>query len=251
MRMDGKALVLTGGASGIGEAVARRFTAEGGRVAILDLDAAGAAAVAAELDGAIGIGADVADEASVEAAVAAAHAHLGRVDCVVNAAGHFQNGDFETFSYGDWNRMLAVHAGGTFLVCRAAVPLLRAAGGGSIVNYSSVSGLLGRPRCAAYGAAKGAISSLTRHLAADLAADGIRVNAIAPGRILTPLARPVYVEAGGGDFEKGVSIATADTPQRRIADPDEAAASTCFLLSDEASFITGVELAVDGGMSMV
>lgn len=132
MRMDGKAVLVTGGASGIGEAIARRVTAEGGRVAVLDLLRERAEDVAAELPGGVGVGADVSDEDAVIAAVDEAAGRLGGLHGVVNAAGHHDSGDVESTTLDSWNRLLAVHATGTFLVCRAAVPHLRRAVDGGL-----------------------------------------------------------------------------------------------------------------------
>lgn len=251
MRMEGKGLVVTGGGSGIGAAIARRAASEGARVAIVDLAGDRAREVAAELGGAIAIECDITDEASVEAAVAQAAAGLGRIDCVANVAGYHVFADFETFALEGWNRMLAVHVTGTFLVCRAALPHLRAAGGGSIVNYGSIAAVLGRPRSAAYCAAKAAVAGLSRQLAVELAPDRIRVNTISPGRVLTPMSTQMYTDMGDGDMQAGIAKAVVDTPLGRVADPDELANATCFLLSDEASFVTGTNMMVDGGMSIL
>jgi NAD(P)-dependent dehydrogenase (short-subunit alcohol dehydrogenase family) len=242
-RFHGKILLATGGGSGIAAETARRFAAEGGRVAVLDLDAARAEAVASELEGSIGIGCDVTDEASVQQAVREAHERLGRIDCVLNSAGIVQFAPLEELSLADWNRMLAVHLTGTFLVCKTTLPHLRAAGGGSIVNIASVTALVARANLAAYSAAKGGIISFSRQLALDAGADNVRVNVIAPGSVRTPMNIPVYGEAG---VQEG-RFALPQSIQARLAEPEEIAATACFLLSDDASFFTGALLVADGG----
>jgi NAD(P)-dependent dehydrogenase (short-subunit alcohol dehydrogenase family) len=235
-RFAGKVLFATGGASGIGKATARRFSAEGGRVAIADLDAARAEAVAAQLEGSIGLGCDVAHEGSVQQAVGEAHERLGRIDCVVNSAGYVRFTPIEELSLDEWNRLLAVHLTGTFLVCKATLPVLRAAGGGSVVNIASTSALLARPHLAAYAAAKGGIISFSRQFALDAAADDVRVNVVSPGSVRTPLIAGVYDEG-----------AVPHAIQTRLGEPEEIAAAVCFLLSDEASFFTAAMLVADGG----
>jgi len=141
MRFEGKVLFATGGASGLAAAVARQFTAEGGRVAVVDRDADKAEAVAAELDGAIGLAVDVADEDAVARGVRQASEHFGAIDCVFNAAGHAEFGPIEEWSFERWQLMMTVHAGGTFLVCKEVLPVMRARGAGSIVNVASVAAL--------------------------------------------------------------------------------------------------------------
>jgi NAD(P)-dependent dehydrogenase (short-subunit alcohol dehydrogenase family) len=235
-RFDNRVLFATGGASGIGAATARRFAAEGGRVAVADLDGDRATEVASALDGSIAIACDVADEGSVAAAVAAAHEELGRIDGVLNSAGYVKFTPLGELSLEEWNRLLAVHLTGTFLVCRAALPVLRESGGGSIVNLASTSALLARPHLAAYAAAKGGIISFSRQLALDAAADGVRVNVLAPGSVRTPLIAGVYRED-----EVPHAI------QARLGEPEEIAAAACFLLSDDASFFTAAMLVADGG----
>jgi NAD(P)-dependent dehydrogenase (short-subunit alcohol dehydrogenase family) len=249
MRFDGRVLLATGGASGLAAAVARQFTAEGGRVAVVDRDAEKAKAVAAELDGAIAFGADVADEVAVARTVQQAAAELGRIDCVFNAAGHAEFGPLDEWSFERWNRMLTVHAGGTFLVCKHVVPVMRERGSGAIVNVASVAALVAQSGNAPYGAAKGAILSFSRQLAREVAPE-IRVNTIVPGRTRTGMTEPLMI-ARAGSVEKGAQMFGQGNLQKRVAEPEELAAPVCFLLSDEASFITGTELIVDGGETAV
>lgn len=248
-RFDGQVLLATGGGSGLALAVARRFVAEGGRVALVDLDAGRAEARAAELGNAVGIGADVSDEAAVEAAVARARAELGGIDCLLCAAGHVVFGPLGDYPLAEWNRMLAVHVTGTFLACRAALPALRDSRRGAIVTIASVAGLVGLPNLAAYSAAKGAIVALSRQLAVELGPDGIRVNVVAPGTVLTGMTEELYRERGEGSVERGAEVSSAGSVLKRVADPDEIAAPVCFLLSEEASYLTGSLVVADGGMT--
>ena len=245
-RFEGKVLFATGGGSGIGAATARRFASEGGRVAIVDLDGDRAQEVAAGLEGCIGLSANVADEASVADAIDTAHRELGRIDAVVNAAGHAEFGPLEEWSLARWERMMAVHAGGTFLVCRRAAPIMRAGGGGSIVNVASTAALTANQGNSPYGAAKGAIVSFSRQIARDLAPT-IRVNVVAPGRTRTAMTEPLVLARGGGDFDAGAKAFGQANLQNRLGEPEEIAAPICFLLSDEASFITGSLVVADGG----
>jgi NAD(P)-dependent dehydrogenase (short-subunit alcohol dehydrogenase family) len=246
-RFTGRVLFATGGGSGIAAATARRFAAEGGRVAVVDLDGDRARAVADELDGSCAIACDVSDERSVQQAVDEAVQRLGRIDCVLNAAGHVHFAPLEQVSLEEWNRMLAVHLTGTFLVCRATLPALRMAGGGSVVNLSSVTALVARTNLAAYSSVKGAILSLSRQLALDLAVDNVRVNAIAPGSVRTPMTQPVYGDEGGPSGHS----ALPDSIQKRVAEPEEIAATACFLFSEDASFLTGTLLVADGGSTAI
>lgn len=245
MRFAGKVLLATGGGSGLAAATAARFTEEGGRVAVLDLDADRAQSVAADLDAAIGIGLDVSDEAAVAKAVAEVAQHFGRIDCVFNAAGHAEFGPIEDWSFEQWRRTMDVHAGGTFLVCKNVLPIMRAQQAGSIVNVASVAALTAQANNAPYGAAKGAILAFSRQLAKDAAPD-IRVNTIAPGRTRSGMTEPLMISRFGS-VEKGTQAFGQGNLQKRVAEPEEIAAAVCFLLSDDASFVTGSVLVADGG----
>jgi 3-oxoacyl-[acyl-carrier protein] reductase len=245
-RFAGQVLLATGGASGIAEQVAVRFTEEGGRVAIVDLTRQRAQQAAARLDGAIGLGADVAVEADVRSAVDATVEQLGRIDCVLNAAGYADFDPIESFSYERWQRMLAVHAGGTFLICKYALPAL-ARRGGSIVNVASTAAIEAQPNNFAYGAAKGAILAFSRQLALDVAGDGVRVNTVAPGRTRSGITEPLYRDRGAGDYDEGARLSARGIMQKRIAEPVEIANVITFLLSAESSFCTAGLFVADGG----
>jgi NAD(P)-dependent dehydrogenase (short-subunit alcohol dehydrogenase family) len=263
-RFSKKVLLVTGGASGIGAATARRFTAEGGRVAIVDIDRERAASLAEELPGSVAITAEASDENAIRDAIASTVADLGGIDCLLTAAGYADFGPLGDFSLERWNRLLAVHATGTFLACKYAAPALRQRAGGSIVTVASVAALVAQPTTAptanpevvaptnnaAYGAAKAAVLGLSRHLARDLAPDHIRVNAIAPGSVRTQMTEDLYTTRGGGDYELGAEWSALSNPQRRVAESDEIAGVACFLFSDDAAFITGETVVCDGGQTV-
>lgn len=245
MDFEGKVLFATGGGSGIAAATARRFADGGGEVAIVDLDAGRANEIAADIDGAIGLGCDVADEASVRAAVDAAREQFGSIDCVLNAGGHAEFGPIEEWTLERWDRMMSVHAGGTFLVCKYVLPMMREQGGGSIVNIASAAAIVANNNNAPYGAAKAAIIGFSRQIARE-GAPHVRVNTVAPGRVRTGMTEPLFAERGATPEEGAKQFGLANM-QQRVAEPDELAAPICFLLSDDASFITGTLLVVDGG----
>jgi NAD(P)-dependent dehydrogenase (short-subunit alcohol dehydrogenase family) len=260
-RFSGKVLFATGGASGIGAATARRFTAEGGHVAIVDIDGTRAGLLADELPGSVAIAAEADDEDAIRDAIASTVAELGGIDCVLTAAGYADFGSLSEFSLERWNRLFAVHATGTFLACKYAAPALRKAPSGSIVTVASVAALVAQPTTAptenpalvaptnnaAYGAAKAAILGFSRHLARDLAPDHIRVNAIAPGSVRTKMTEDLYTTRGGGDYDVGANWSGLSNPQRRVAEADEIAGVACFLFSDDAAFMTGQTVICDGG----
>ena len=250
MRFDNSVLFVTGGASGIGRATAERVVAEGGRAALVDLDLAKAQAVAEEIGGgSIGLGANVADEAQVKAAVDATVARLGGIDLVLAAAGHAEFGPSAEWDTARFNRMLEVHVGGTFNVCKHATPVMKARGRGSIVTIASTAAFMANNNNVPYGAAKAAIAGLTRQFSLE-ALPEVRINCVAPGRTITGMTTPLML-ARGGDMEKGEEIFGQAIPMKRMATADELAAAICFFLSDDASFITGQTLIVDGGETIV
>lgn len=240
--------VVTGGGSGIGRATALAFAAEGARcvvVADIDLDKAGA--VVEEI-GAVGVAvrADVTTEADCEAMVATAVDLGGGLDIACNAAGITGAGNATAdFSYEDWRKVMALNLDGVFLSLRAELRAMRASGGGAAVNISSGAGLVGLPGLPAYVTAKHGVLGLTKSAAWDHVRDGIRVNAVCPGTIRTPMLEGFL--ALEPDNEKRLAKAA---PMRRLGEPEEIAASVVWLCSEGASFVTGQALAVDGGAIM-
>ncbi|UOE46132.1 glucose 1-dehydrogenase [Agromyces larvae] len=234
--LDGRIAIVTGGARGLGEAYARSLHAAGATVVIADvLDDAGAA-LAAELgDRARFAHLDVTDEDGWAAAVDGVVAEFGGVDVLVNNAGIANAAPIEHFSLAKWDAVIGVNLTGVFLGCRAVVPAMKAAGRGSIVNVSSVEGLRGSPHLHGYTASKFGVRGLTKSLAVELGADGIRVNSVHPGFIRTDMTTRIDPER-------------LDIPLGRPGDPVDVAGAVVFLASDASSFVTGAELVVDGGM---
>jgi len=244
-RFAGRGALITGGSSGIGKATAARLLAEGARVVINGRDQAridGALAELASPGLVCGIAADAADEPEVARLVAEASAWLGRVDVLVCSMGMDGAGSSVLDLPSDmWRRVLAVNLIGPFLVAQAVARHMAQAGGGAIVTVSSLNGLAAEPHFAEYNTAKGGLVMLTRSLAVDLVEHGIRVNAVCPGYILTPMTEPY-----AADPQTGGAIRAA-IPMGRFGDPAEVAAAIAFLASSDASYITGELLVVDGG----
>ena len=241
-RLNGRHVLVTGGASGIGRATAALFAKEGASVAVLDRSAEAAVQVAREIGG-HALAVEVADPASVQAAVSAAAASLGGLDGVVNAAGILCSTGVADTSPEDFARTLAVNLTGTFLVVQAALPHLRRAPGATVVNIGSGVGLVpSGPGSTAYVASKGGVIAMTKAMALELAPD-IRVNVICPGLVETGMTAPFLRDASGAVQPE----LAARYALRRPATADEIAAAILFLSSAEASFVTGIAMPVDGG----
>jgi NAD(P)-dependent dehydrogenase (short-subunit alcohol dehydrogenase family) len=245
VKLEGKVALITGAGSGIGQAIALRFAAEGADVAVNDIDLASAEKTAESVKKsgrrAIALQADVAQEKQVNAMVDRAIKELGKVDILVNNAGLSSGGPAVDESLEDWDRMIAIVLRGTYLCSRKVARWMINHGGGKIVNISSNAGLKGGPNMSAYSASKAGVISLTRTLALEWAGNNIYVNCIAPGLINTPMTQRTLVK------RIPLDQLTSRIPLGRMADPDEIAKPAVFFASDDASFVTGVTLSVDGG----
>jgi len=250
--MDDRVAFVTGGAGGIGRATCQAFHEAGYRVALTDLDADASAAAAAELDpsgaSVVGIACDVSSTPSVNAAVATAVGRFGRLDSLANVAGVVGPGPSEELSDESWDRLISIHLGGAFRCSRAAFPALSATGAGSIVSVSSIAGRTGFSIRASYCAAKAGIEGLTRALAVEWAKRGVRVNAVAPGHVRTPMLD--YSLQIGSVTEETVAARTQRIPMGRYAEPGEIASVILFLCSPAASYVTGETIWVDGAITV-
>jgi NAD(P)-dependent dehydrogenase (short-subunit alcohol dehydrogenase family) len=250
-RLAGKVAIITGAGSGIGRAAALLFAAEGAAVGVLDRDGAVAdettAMVTAAGGRALSLTADVSKAAQVTAAAAAVAEEYGAIHIVYNNAGVDSRGSVAVAEEADWDRCFDVNVKGTYLMTQAA--LAHMGPGGSIVNQGSVAGLVGVMNFAAYCAAKGAVVSLTRSMAVDLAGRGVRANVICPGTVYTPLMEPMLRARGDGDLDLGLQRTLVKYPIGRLGDVADIARVALFLASDEAAFMTGSVVAADGGMT--
>ncbi|WP_428953038.1 glucose 1-dehydrogenase [Streptomyces sp. cg35] len=238
--LTGKSVVVTGGARGIGAEVARRVTAAGGSVVIGDVLDDDGAALAAELgEQARYVHLDVTSEEEWQAAVAYAVAEFGRVDGLVNNAGVSTGMPLETESVERFRKVIDINLVGVFAGMKTVIPAMKAAGGGSIVNISSAAGLMGLALTSSYGASKWAVRGLTKIAAVEQGTARIRVNSVHPGMTYTPMTAQVGIQQGEGNYP--------NTPMGRVGEADEIGSAVVFLLSDDSSYVTGAELAVDGG----
>jgi NAD(P)-dependent dehydrogenase (short-subunit alcohol dehydrogenase family) len=244
MRLQGRVTAITGGALGIGRATALLFAAEGAAVALGDVDTGGAEDVAKEIAGrrggrAIAVGVDVGDAGQVQAFVDRVVREFGRLDVMFANAGIAHSAPFLEHPEAQWHRVLRVNLTGVFLCCQAAARQMARQGGGRIITTASINGLRGVENLVGYNAAKAGVIEMTKTMAVELARHGIAVNAIAPAQIDTRLTRGLPAEARRRRAER--------IPMGRFGEPDEVARAALFLASDDASFVTGHTLAVDGG----
>jgi NAD(P)-dependent dehydrogenase (short-subunit alcohol dehydrogenase family) len=244
-RLDGKVALISGAARGMGECEARLFAREGAKVVLGDVLEEQGRKVAAEINQQGGVATfvrlDVTAESDWQQATATAERTYGKLDVLVNNAGIVRMAPLDETSLEAWNEVINVNQTGVFLGMKHAVPAMRRAGGGSIINISSVAGLVGLPNIPAYQASKGAVRLLTKNAAVQYAKDKIRVNSIHPGRIETPMTANLTPERR--------QLVLSMTPLGRDGKPEEVAYGVLYLASDESSFVTGSELVIDGGFT--
>ncbi|ONI88703.1 cyclopentanol dehydrogenase [Actinosynnema sp. ALI-1.44] len=243
-RLAGKVALITGATGGIGQATAELFAREGASLVVTDIAGDTTEKLAASLDtDVLAIRLDVSSPESWSEAIEATRRRFGRLDVLVNIAGVVDWPGIEETTMDGWDRVVAVNQTGTWLGMKTAMPLLRASGNASVINTSSVLGLVGSGAAAAYQATKGAVRLLTKTAAVEYATRGVRVNSVHPGVIATPMIQDLLDEQG--DRQPDI----VRTPMRRAGSPAEVAPTMLFLASDESSFVTGAELVVDGGLT--
>jgi NAD(P)-dependent dehydrogenase (short-subunit alcohol dehydrogenase family) len=251
--LQGKRVLISGGSSGIGLATAQRFLDEGSRVFLTGLDPreVDSALAALRPSGEVsGLACDVSHEDAVAAMMAAAHRVLGGIDVLINNAGTARREEFLAIAAADWDRIIAVNLRGMFLVAQTVSRhMVERGDGGVIINMSSTNGLAGEEDYAHYNASKGGVLLLTKTMAVELGRHGIRVNALCPGYIRTALNEAISASMGAGEFE--AAYAHERIPLGRAGQPEEVAAAYAFLASDDASFIHGAALVIDGGQLVV
>ncbi|MBQ10079.1 MAG: cyclopentanol dehydrogenase [Planctomyces sp.] len=248
MRLENKVALISGGARGMGAAEAILFASEGAKVVIGDVLEDEGRQIEAQINESGGeclfIQLDVTSESNWQDAITTTVAQFGKLDILVNNAGIFPLGTVEDTSEELWDRVMSINAKGVFLGTKHAIPEMRNAGGGSIINISSIAGLIGSRGAAAYGASKGAVRIFTKSTAVQYAADGIRANSVHPGIIETPMSFPTILTT-----EEQRDTQINRTPLGRIGTADDVASGVLFLASDESSFMTGSELVIDGGLT--
>jgi cyclopentanol dehydrogenase len=248
MRLENKVALISGGARGMGAAEAILFASEGAKVVIGDVLEDEGRQTEAQINESGGeclfVRLDVTSESNWQYAITTTVARFGKLDILVNNAGIFPLGTVEDTSEELWDRVMAINAKGVFLGTKHTIPEMRKAGGGSIINISSIAGLIGSRGAAAYGASKGAVRIFTKSTAIQYAAEGIRANSVHPGIIETPMSIPTILTT-----EEQREIQIDRTPLGRIGTADDVASGVLFLASDESSFMTGSELVIDGGLT--
>ena len=250
-RLTDRIALVTGAGSGIGRGIALRFAAEGARVAVTDVDEQAAQAVSEEIanEGGVAVARrlDVGDERSVADGVSAAQDELGPVDVLVNVAGIWTGGTVLEMDVRDWNRVMAINAGGVFLCSRAVLPQMVERRSGTIINIGSLAALKGTRRAGAYNPSKAAVIALTKNMALDFADHGIRVNAVCPGAVDGTGMDHTVREFRNGFTEEYERWVVGLHPLGRLGTPEDVARAAVFLASDDASWVTGTALVVDGG----